>query len=53
MKAAASLLLFLALSACSGTDHPLPVAHGPVFQLNPTRWVATSADLVAPPEVTR
>jgi hypothetical protein len=38
------------LSACSSQD-PLPVAHGPLFQLNATNWQATSQDLDAPPKI--
>lgn len=38
------------LTACASSD-PLPVAHGPLFQLNATNWQATPQDLSAPPKV--
>lgn len=38
------------LSACSSQD-PLPVAHGPFFQLNATNWQASPQDLSARPKV--
>jgi lysylphosphatidylglycerol synthetase-like protein (DUF2156 family) len=38
------------LAGCSGAD-PLPVAHGPLFQLNTTNWQASPQDLSAPPKV--
>ena len=42
-----ALLLPLAVAACDGD--PLPVAAGPVRQLNVGRWTPGPADLAAPP----
>ena len=51
MRARFTLLaLVLAVAGCAG-EHDLPEARGPVFQLNPTKWVATADDLVIPPAV--
>jgi hypothetical protein len=38
------------LAACSDAD-PLPVATGPLYQLNPANWHATQQDLSGPPQV--
>lgn len=46
-----ALLLLLLLAGCS-SSRPLPVAEGPLFQLNPKQWAASPADLT-PPEETR
>ena len=42
-----ALLLTLAVAACDGD--PLPVAAGPVRQLNIGRWTPGPNDLAAPP----
>lgn len=38
------------LVGCSDAD-PLPVATGPLYQLNPANWHATQQDLSGPPQV--
>ena len=43
----ATLILALALAACA---RPLPVATGPVRQLNVGKWVPGMGDLAVPPE---
>lgn len=42
-----ALLLPLAVAACDG--RPLPVASGPVRQLNVGQWTPGTNDLAAPP----
>ena len=44
----AALILALALAACAA--RPLPVATGPVRQLNVGKWVPGMGDLAVPPE---
>ena len=44
-----ALLLPLAVAACDG--RPLPVATGPVRQLNVGRWTPGPNDLTTPPAV--
>lgn len=44
----AAALLALALSACAA--RPLPVATGPVRQLNAGKWTPGLGDLALPPE---
>lgn len=44
----AATLLALSLSACGA--RPLPVATGPVRQLNVGKWTPGFGDLAAPPE---
>ncbi len=46
---ALALLLPLAVAACDG--RPLPVATGPVRQLNVGRWTPGPNDLTTPPAV--
>ena len=46
-RLALALLLPLVVAACDG--RPLPVASGPVRQLNVGRWVPGSNDLTTPP----
>ena len=48
-RLALALLLLLALAACDG--RPLPVATGPVRQLNVGRWTPGPNDLSVPPAV--
>jgi hypothetical protein len=42
------LLVASALTACSGS-RPLPVANGPVRQLNVGHWLPNTNDLTTPP----
>ena len=46
-RLALALLLPLVVAACDG--RPLPVASGPVRQLNVGRWVPGANDLTTPP----
>jgi hypothetical protein len=42
-----AIALSLSIAACA---NGLPQAQGPLFQLNPGKWTATTAELAAPPE---
>jgi len=48
-RLALALLLPLVVAACDG--RPLPVATGPVRQLNVGRWTANANELTTPPVV--
>ena len=48
-RLALALLLPLMLVACDG--RPLPIASGPVRQLNVGRWTPSPNDLTTPPAV--
>lgn len=46
-----ALVVLLPLLAAACADRPLPVATGPVRQLNVGRWMPSPNDLTSPPVV--
>ena len=44
-----ALVVFLPLLSAACADRPLPVATGPVRQLNVGRWTPAPSELAAPP----